>query len=316
MRSRKARILLSLPRQLWASLMDRPLPPPTSSEQQRIDELRQALQSLSGDSNHKPYEGWDEAQGMLRDKVLSADPRQFTRWDVIRKTMFIHVGTSVVEEYKALRGSPDWSSRWQPAVQEVRSGRPRPFFLYTRSSGNLLHHAYHLLQIEHKTPYRIDRFASVFEFGGGYGSMCRLFQRLGFAGRYVIFDLPAFSHLQRFYLGLEQMPLLTNDAPFEANGIRLTTDRSVFAEEPLKRPSLFVACWSLSETPLPVRQPFSQFIGKFDCFMIGYNERYLGGGDDREYWKNFGDKLREQYNVQDYPIQHMPGNRYLIGWRR
>src|SRR5207244_11597755 len=46
----------------------------------------------------------------------------------------------------------------------------------------------------------VDDLACVLEFGGGYGSMCRLFHNLGFRGRYLIFDLPAFSALQRFFL--------------------------------------------------------------------------------------------------------------------
>jgi hypothetical protein len=42
----------------------------------------------------------------------------------------------------------------------------------------------------------------IVEFGGGFGSMCRLIGALGFRGRYVIFDLPPVLALQRYYLGL------------------------------------------------------------------------------------------------------------------
>ena len=42
----------------------------------------------------------------------------------------------------------------------------------------------------------------IVEFGGGYGSMCRLVRKLGFKGRYVIFDLRPILALQKYYLGL------------------------------------------------------------------------------------------------------------------
>jgi hypothetical protein len=42
-------------------------------------------------------------------------------------------------------------------------------------------------------------FDFVIEFGGGYGSLCRLFFNQQFKGQYVLFDLPPFSALQHFF---------------------------------------------------------------------------------------------------------------------
>jgi hypothetical protein len=42
----------------------------------------------------------------------------------------------------------------------------------------------------------------IIEFGGGFGSMCRLVHALGFRGQHIIFDLPPVWALQRYYLRL------------------------------------------------------------------------------------------------------------------
>ena len=68
------------------------------------------------------WEGWSDAERQLRDHVLNDDPREFTRWEIIRGTMFMHKGLSVVDEYKTLKGLPEWKSRWEPAVQESADG--------------------------------------------------------------------------------------------------------------------------------------------------------------------------------------------------
>src|SRR5208283_594438 len=40
----------------------------------------------------------------------------------------------------------------------------------------------------------------VFEFGGGYGSFCRLLKNAGFGGLHATYDLPHVFHIQRLYL--------------------------------------------------------------------------------------------------------------------
>ena len=47
----------------------------------------------------------------------------------------------------------------------------------------------------------------IVEFGGGYGSMCRLLHKLGFSGQYFIYDLPEFVALQRYFLKSIGMPV-------------------------------------------------------------------------------------------------------------
>jgi hypothetical protein len=65
-----------------------------------------------------------------------------------------------------------------------------------------MEHALHLFRFHSRLGSYLHDADCIVEFGGGFGSMCRLIGALGFRGRYVIFDLPPVLALQRYYLGL------------------------------------------------------------------------------------------------------------------
>ena len=177
-------------------------------------ELRRRIEALgpppAGDD--QPSERiWRRFIEQFRDAMAREDPRAFLRWPTIAKAMFVSNQPYLSIELLSLRSRRDWRRRWRPALRESPVGHPVPFWALPWSSGNLIHHAYHLAQFEARTGRPAERFPAVFEFGGGYGSMCRLFHQLGFSGRYVIYDLPQFSALQAFYLGSLGLPLVDAD---------------------------------------------------------------------------------------------------------
>jgi hypothetical protein len=79
-------------------------------------------------------------------------------------------------------------------------GNPKPSPDYPGSSGNLIHQAYSLAQLTEIGDCRLENLSQIVEFGGGFGTMCKLVHQLGFKGRYIIFDLPECSALQEYYL--------------------------------------------------------------------------------------------------------------------
>ncbi len=159
----------------------------------------------------------------------------------------------VAHELRHLRRRPDWRLRWRPALRESTAGRPRPFHLYPKSSGNLIHQAYHLCRFEEVTGLSLPTLPYV-EFGGGYGSLCRLFHQMGFAGTYVIFDLPEVWALQRFFLKTLGIPALkARDVRGPVSGAVTISDLDDLTRVPRARPpglAAFVAQWSLGEVPV------------------------------------------------------------------
>ena len=125
----------------------------------------------------------------------------------------------------------------------------------------------------------ISDMSCVVEFGGGYGGMCRLIHRLGFKGRYVIFDLPYFSALQRYYLRSDGQPVgAAADMTTSPTGIACVSsiDDLCMLTERIddKQSALFLATWSLSELPIAVRAPILPLLMNMGNVLVGYQERF------------------------------------------
>jgi hypothetical protein len=152
----------------------------------------------------------------------------------------------------------------------------------------------------------------VFEFGGGYGSLCRLFFRLGFRGRYVIFDLPHFSALQQYFLSSIEIPIVgLND---QGMGVTLVHDVEALGEVRHKlsmNDSLFLANWSLSESPVAIRESLGDIIDSCNHVSIAYQEVFAGI-DNADYFSSLRSK-RPQKVWEVLPIAHLPGNWFLFG---
>ncbi len=259
---------------------------------------------------------WNEKRARLRELLLEHDPADFLRWDAVRTTMVKRGRAPVALELRHLRGRPDWLGRWRPALRESTVGRPRPFHLHPRSSGNLIHQAYHLCRFEEATGVSLQVLPFIVEFGGGYGSLCRLLHQLGFAGTYVIFDLPEVSALQRFFL--RSLGIATSkdgrDAPRGAVTISdLAELRAVVGARP-PGPAGFIAQWSLGETPVELRRPVLAEVGGFDAFLLGYTERFETI-DNVAFFEEWRATLRGS-RWWDLPLPHLhKAERYLFGVR-
>src|SRR6266852_6257680 len=255
--------------------------PATKWGQALIDELRSAFDlapQVSADGESEAANRWAQFQKGLRSLVLSRDPREFLSWDVISKTMFLAFSPYAVRELIHLKRQNNWNSRWKEALQESPVGRPAPFLLYPQTSANLIHDAYNLHAFQEATGLFPEQFHNILEFGGGYGSMCRLLFNLGFDGRYVIYDLQPFSDLQSYYLKSVGIPVLRkNSFTRSEKGVALVSDEEDLlrsAEPFTKQESLFIAAWSISETSLDVRRRFLPYAAECDAFLIAFQEQF------------------------------------------
>lgn len=305
---------------VWMSKIDRPMLPPTSREIQLVEELRGNFRNLPEAIPAGPSEiakSWTEHLRRLRHLVLNEDPREFLRWEVIRYTMFLANSVCGVKEIFHLRRN-NWKSRWEPAIQESSAGRPVPFYLYPKSSGNLIHHAYHLSQLEDRTGIRMERMGLLVEFGGGYGGMCRLVHNLGFKGKYLIFDLPEFSALQKYFLKSIGVPVLDSaaldSAPSGAGNVTDLEDLRRILASRGTTPAAFIATWSLSETPIALRRPILELLAGFDVFLLAYQEIFESI-DNLKFFAEWKASL-PGVEWQDFPNTLIPGNRYLFGTRK
>lgn len=306
-------------RKMLGLLFWRPLPPPSSAEARALQELRETFAQLpllvtAGKPSSEAE--WMGNLNRLRERVLRDDPRQFLRWDVIAYTMFVFFARYIHRELAFLKSRPDWNARWRPAISESAVGRPIPYLLYPASSANLIHHAYHLAQFEHQGGGPVHEIELVLEFGGGYGSMCRLFHNLGFRGRYLIFDLRPMSALQKFYLQTLGLPVRSlDDFHRQLPGVYCLSEleplQALLAGAPAGERSMFLATWSLSETPVSLRESVRPLVLGFNAFLIAYQDRF-GEVDNLQYFSEWQQTL-PLVQWQGWPIPHLGGSRYLMG---
>jgi hypothetical protein len=299
---------------------DRPMPAATPRDEALVAELRRRIRALEGSpvGDEQPSERvWRRFVEQFHDAMGREDPRGFLRWPTIAKAMFVSNQPYLSIELLSLRARRDWRRRWRPALRESPVGHPVPFWALPWSSGNLIHHAYHLTQFEARTGRPADRFPAVFEFGGGYGSMCRLFHQLGFSGRYVIHDLPPFSALQAFYLGSLGLPLVDADRLADADrGVACVSDPAAL-ERALRwvgtSRALFVATWSLSETPIRVRDTVMPVVADCAGVLIAY-WRTFGEMNNHEYFSRWA-AGHPEFAWFQRPIVSLPEHFYLFGVR-
>jgi hypothetical protein len=267
-------------------------------------EITRLQRERSGDES--PW--WTGVRERLVRHVLTDDPRAFLRWDPIRETMLVPNLPYVEGELQALRASDAWTSMWTAALDEDPSGCPPPYPGHPTSSANLIHHAFHVQRLREVTACSLEDFTQIVEFGGGYGSFARLAFRLGFTGTYHVHDFPEFAALQRYYL--HSVAAANGEDP--APGFTASADQGD-VPAPDGDSGLFVALWSLSETPLGEREPWIDAIGGAAAAVLAYQHEFEGA-DNRAWFQDLQTRAPHlRWTFAD--IAHLPGNSYAIGRR-
>jgi hypothetical protein len=222
-----------------------------------------------------PY--WDFWRHDLWTRAQTDDPANFWHWPCVRHTMTVE-HFPVADQLAALQTEP---ARWLPVIGDRHPHHAR----------NLIHQAYHLQRWEEATGRRIETLNAIVEFGGGYGAMCDLARRLGFAGTYTIVDLPEFALLQRHFLDERGVAVVHAPGPHSCD--------------------LFVAIYSLSETDAAVRARY--LTGRWaNSYLLLYSGRWAE--HDNAAWASEVAASRPDLSWLDEPFPGRPDN-YLIGWR-
>ena len=134
--------------------------------------------------------------------------------------------------------------------------------------------------------------------------MFLLIHNLGFKGKYLIYDFSILSALQNFFLKMNGI---------EKNDLCLDKINKVKKMIPKKGKKLFIATWSLSESPLQIRKIIYSLIKNFDAFLIGYQGQF-GEVDNRKYFEKYQTGL-SKLKWQNQEIIQLKGNFYLFGFK-
>ncbi len=280
-------------------------PPPLNGSAELFQELDAA-------SRPGPEAGdWAGFAGEIRDALRRGGVDHFLRLPPIAKTLHSRQRSHTRRYLTYLLESKRFSPELQKALTESPVGQPLVNPSYPLSSPLLVQHGYHLARLMEATDFEWSKVRLVVEFGGGYGSFFRLLRNLGYRDEYVICDLPIMCALQRFYL--RNMFPTGPDALAPSNLQWLSGDDG----EPVRRkllecgPALFVATWSLSETPSAVRNRIAALMGGFRYILCAY-QRSFAGHDNVEYFKSLQSSLPQfSWHHAECPVYR--NNFYLIG---
>jgi hypothetical protein len=201
--------------------------------------------------------------------VLSTDPyfKRFRRNRIFLDTM----------DYQGFDAYKSSMQLKECGILESKVGQPiKPFLL--RNSLNSGHQYRHLLAWEGSTSLNLNSIERIVEFGGGYGCMRWLISNLGFRGKYSIVDNPGIQKLQQRYLKeVDTFTQLEN-----TTWINTLADLSPDLEET----DLFIALWSLSETPTEFMKETLSRLDKSNCHLLIAFQHSFHGRKNTEFFEN------------------------------
>ncbi len=240
-------------------------------------EFRAAMAALPEPPRESRPPYWDHWRHDLWRRAQSEPADTFWHWPCVRHTMTVE-HFPVDAQLAELRQD---AARWLPVLADAHPHHAR----------NLIHQAYHLKVLEDTAGIRVEKLSSITEFGGGYGAMADLARRLGFAGRYAIYDLPEFALLQRYFLAGRGVAVEHVAGPEDCD--------------------LFIAVYSISETPLALRRAFLHRVTA-RSYLLLYSRQFAEY--DNAAWAA---QLMAERSDTHWTTAQFPGRDdwYALGWR-
>ncbi len=299
---RKAQDLLATVSDLFA----RTATPPQAA---LADRLRAELRDLTtATPDQLPF--WRATTDQLLRYAEAGDPLYFMRWPPIAGTMVPNNTPYALASYRALRRRPDWQRIWAPAVIHPNFGQGPPLLANPRTSAITVEHATHLVRFKETTGRNLLESAGLAEFGGGFGSMCRLTTRLGFRGRHVIFDLPPILALQRYFLGLHGIAAGGD----MSERVVLASSLDTIADA-IPHHTALISTWALSEMPVSLRERIERFLrdDRTTMAMLAYQHRFEGI-DNKAWFEELMQRNRDLWHWHKVPFD--ANSDYLFGVRR
>ena len=229
--------------------------------------------------------------------------KNFLRESFIQKMFFLHNRFFVYSELKTLKNDKKWPL-YKNLIKEDTIGNPIRYFLYQNSSGNRINHVYHLSVLSRELNINLSEIKKVFEFGGGYGCMARIFSKINQKIKYTCFDTYYVNLLQYYYLKHNNL-----DVGFSIkNNYTLISDlKRINNRHITNRKSLFIANWSLSETPIKFRNNFITIIKKNDFILICFQEKFEDI-NNLQYFNSLKSKISNRYQIKILKNKFYTGN--------
>lgn len=254
---------------------------------------------------------WEALTASFEQTLLPRPPFGFLRAAPVRRTMFVGAGGPLLSAQLRLLRATYSQRELRRVLTEDIVGTPPIVLPRYRTSRNAVHHLAHLTEYSTRTGVALDDVATVVEWGGGYGSLARLFVRLAKESTYVVVDIPIMSCLQWIYLasilGTERVNLLTTRDDAIRQRVVNLLPLSLLEHHQLHA-DLFISTWALSECD----QSAQRYVVDRDWFgaerlLLAYQQR-----NDQFAAADLVGALARESGATITEINQMPGNFYAF----
>ncbi|HAG1880145.1 TPA: hypothetical protein G8O64_001863 [Salmonella enterica] len=270
--------------------------------------FNEILAKISAENNSNmtcaSLQQWSKIANEIMANIKHEGINNFLQWKCITETMGEENSSFLYKEYDYLRTNKIWR-KIKGKISYPKVGNPLPFLGNIKIHGATVHHSYCLVKFLDKTKISLDSFDNIFEFGGGYGNICKIIHEIGFKGSYHIFDFEIMNMIQKYFLNSH----LINKVSFYHEPARW---KSALNKIPPDKKNLLIATWSISESPLTARTTTHENMHSFNYFLIGFQEKF-GEVNNVNYFNNI---KNHHSNIRwiDENMPLLPKHHLLIGF--
>ena len=164
------------------------------------------------------------------------------------------------------------------------------------TTANRIYHMFHLIE-NGWTPEKLEKLDTIIEIGGGIGDMADIVCKLGFRGKYVIYDFPEVGAIQKWY----------HDQLGHTNIVHTSELNDLFDAD------LMIGTWSFTEMPIDLRDEVMAKMGGTKNWLIAYSNLIFGIDNDKYIREDFV-PLFTQHDIEYTDVPFMPwdgGTKYL-----
>ena len=239
-------------------------------ESKIIKEIENLYQKKINNNNNNKLKTHIIFNNYIKKLIIEKKFSNFLRETIIQKIFFVHNRVYIL--FMLLKIILNKNKLYKKLLLEDNIGNPIRYFLYAKSSGNRIREVFHLLNFYNFSKLPLNRIKTILEFGGGYGNMARLFYKINKKINYNIFDTFHVNLLQYYYLRMLKIPSTFNKEKNKNISLNYNISKHNSFNKTDKK--LFIANWSLSESPLKLRRIIFNKIINFDYILISYQEKF------------------------------------------
>ena len=231
----------------------------------------------------------------------------------IQQMFFIHNRIFILFELLELKRDKKWIY-WKRLIKENQIGNPVKYFLYPKSSGNKIHQVYHLKKYNDFSKINFKQFKTVIEFGGGYGNMAYIFNKINPQIKYIIFDTYEVNLLQYYYL--KKCNLDVGIGINNSNKIKLIDNlddlKKIVKKTKKSNKNLFIANWSFSEISLNLRKKLFFIFEKYPYQIFSFQKNFENINNYNYFKKVNLNNNKRKLNSEIFKMNSKRNNFYLF----